>query len=1421
VIVSQPVVIRTRHLDQNSCSTAGELLQEVGQALANRVVTRISLAWPATLSEVDDGDVDDGDVVVARVFLSYAGADLSQALEVFGWLSADGHDIFFDRDVRNGIPAGEVWKRKLYQELSKVDAVVCLVTHAYVESMWCTAEIAIADSRGCRLIPLRGEPGVTHRLIDEQQHTSEEPTRGREQTLAALRRLDSGGRRKWRDGDNPYPGLEPFTAAMSGLYFGRSTEIRDLAAELRIITPARAVAVVGPSGCGKSSLLRAGLVPHLDSEWVMVGPWSPEDVPCYALAKALTATARGLGLTWTLDEVSQRLAAPSGLRMAADELLIAQPAARHVLVALDQAEDLFAAGIDAEERARFAELIRVAFDGPVRLVLTVRSEYYDELSFLAPVKVTTFRLGALERPMLRSAIEEPARIAGLRLTPELSARLVDDTDTGDALPLLAFTLNRLAEGRSRGGDAIDLDAYDALGGLKKILAKHADDALAAATTASGLDKDTVMAGLVRMVSEDDTGRRTRRRIASAGLSTPMRTALAEFVNRRLVVSDGAHLRFVHDALLTAWPALASAVDQRARTLRAAVLVEQAAADWVAANDSPGYLWDARRFAAVVADLGGPEPEEWAVEVDEPGRRFLVETRARVERDAQQDRRKLVRTLVVVSALLVMVLVAGVIAVVQARVAQSERDAAQSERDAATIRQLVARAESVRVSDPQLALRLGLVAEQLGAMPATSASLLHTLTMNEYAATVTGHTSSVFAVAFSPDGKFLAAGDGDDHTVRLWDVTDLRHPEPIGAPLTQHTTWVTGMAFTPNGHTLATANRTETILWDVTNPVSPRARTTLSSPADSSTVDDVGAAFSANGALLATTHGGELRLFDTRDPNQPKPLGGPLAPVTRYSDVSFSTDGRYLAASFQDGDTDAAVWQITDPTSPVQVARFQSDESSGDGPLISTVTFAPRQSVLAVAVGDLFSSEARTTLWRISDGGVERIGEPLTDHADGVRDVAFDTDGKVMATVGEDGRLIVYDISSLDRPRIVGDPRVDHTNAVYTVAFGPSGQIATGGADNKIILWAPVNPAQPTSIAAPALTHSEEIRVLAFGPDGHTLAAGAANGITRVWDVTDPAAPRGPGEFTTDDGPVGVLAFRPNGSTLAVGAGEQQYEYDKPKSVTLWDVSDPLQPRRTAGPERVHKDDVLALQFSPDGNTLWSVDSNVAIVKWDTSDPQAMRKTAEGLTGRTDWQDDIAIRPDGRLIASRVSIGGGAGGVLRDVSNLSKVKLLEGRLADYTGGPIEFSPNGGLLATGGTEVLLWDVTTPWRPRRYGSPFGGTADELAISPDGLMLAVSGDGGAVTVWSIADQSAPFQLGGPLTGHPSPVTALAWTPDSRTLATADTQGNIRLWDVSVAVDTMKHRIAAACARAIRGLDTDEWNRYVGPDLAFQETCK
>jgi WD40 repeat protein len=83
----------------------------------------------------------------------------------------------------------------------------------------------------------------------------------------------------------------------------------------------------------------------------------------------------------------------------------------------------------------------------------------------------------------------------------------------------------------------------------------------------------------------------------------------------------------------------------------------------------------------------------------------------------------------------------------------------------------------------------------------------------------GHREAVLSVAFSPDGKFLVSGGGDDHAIKIWSVADgsvvreLVNPTlnaPAGSPITippqAHPSWVDSVRYTPDGKYLVSAGR---------------------------------------------------------------------------------------------------------------------------------------------------------------------------------------------------------------------------------------------------------------------------------------------------------------------------------------------------------------------------------------------------------------------------------------------------------------------------------------------------------------------------------------------------------------------------------------------------------------------------------------
>ena len=96
---------------------------------------------------------------MANVFISHSSADGVWADKIYGWLKEDRHEVFLDRDQHDGIIVGDDWERRLYEQLRRADAVVCVVSDAYVESVWCAGEIGAARALGSELFPGPCQPG--------------------------------------------------------------------------------------------------------------------------------------------------------------------------------------------------------------------------------------------------------------------------------------------------------------------------------------------------------------------------------------------------------------------------------------------------------------------------------------------------------------------------------------------------------------------------------------------------------------------------------------------------------------------------------------------------------------------------------------------------------------------------------------------------------------------------------------------------------------------------------------------------------------------------------------------------------------------------------------------------------------------------------------------------------------------------------------------------------------------------------------------------------------------------------------------------------------------------------------------------------------------------------------------------------------
>jgi WD40 repeat protein/energy-coupling factor transporter ATP-binding protein EcfA2 len=303
---------------------------------------------------------------------------------------------------------------------------------------------------------------------------------------------------------NPFPGLRPFELDEEHLFFGREGQADEL---LTRLNRTRFLAVVGTSGSGKSSLVRAGLLPSLYSGFLQDASsgWRmailrPGSAPMANLAAALNAP-EVFGVDPASDDAVIRVAltestlrrGPLGVVEVAQQARM--EAHENLLLVIDQFEELFRFKAQAQnhdrklvaedEAAAFVKLLLGAVNQrsvPIFVVLTMRSDFLGDCAQFRDLPETLndsqYLIPRLTREQLKTAIEGPVAVGGATITPRLVNRLLNDTgDNPDQLPILQHALMRTWdywEDQHQPQTPIDLDHYEAIGGMAKALSRHAN-----------------------------------------------------------------------------------------------------------------------------------------------------------------------------------------------------------------------------------------------------------------------------------------------------------------------------------------------------------------------------------------------------------------------------------------------------------------------------------------------------------------------------------------------------------------------------------------------------------------------------------------------------------------------------------------------------------------------------------------------------------------------------------------------------------------------------------------------------------------------------------------------------------------------------------------------------------------------------------
>jgi hypothetical protein len=421
-------------------------------------------------------------------------------------------------------------------------------------------------------------------------------------------------------GDPPFQGLQYFDEKDTARFFGRETLVAKVIGRL---AASRFLTVIGASGSGKSSVVRAGVIPALRRGERLAdgslpptdsGQWdirilTPSAHPLDALAASLTRDAESVSAITALR--ADLLQDPNSLSLVARRVL-AQENKKHLLLVIDQFEEVFTQCRQDDERRAFIENLLHAIDSadpqPITILLTLRADFYSQLAFQDHLRELVSQnqefIGAMSRDELTRAILQPAALGNWKVQEGLVEVILDDLGSEPgALPLLSHAL--LETWKRRRGRVLTVSGYTAAGGVRGAIAQTAETVFR--QRLSSEQQPIARMIFIKLAEMGEDSLDTRRRAAFSELITrstdtsTIDAVLSILTDARLVTTgtlepgDTRVVEVAHEALIREWPTLRDWLNQNREGLILHRQLTEDTNDWIKLGRDSGALYRGARL----------------------------------------------------------------------------------------------------------------------------------------------------------------------------------------------------------------------------------------------------------------------------------------------------------------------------------------------------------------------------------------------------------------------------------------------------------------------------------------------------------------------------------------------------------------------------------------------------------------------------------------------------------------------------------------------------------------------------------------------------------------------------------------------------------------------------------------------------------